>query len=49
MQAKSLQWPDPSNIGTSLDHRLDGSLPGDRGFDPLGLSRPNDFVLVRND
>lgn len=25
---------------------LDGSLPGDRGFDPLGLSRPSDFVQV---
>ena len=23
---------------------LDGTLPGDRGFDPLGLSRPSDFV-----
>jgi light-harvesting complex II chlorophyll a/b binding protein 4 len=25
---------------------LDGSLPGDRGFDPLGLSRPSDFVQI---
>jgi hypothetical protein len=25
---------------------LDGTLPGDRGFDPLGLSRPSDFVQV---
>ena len=25
---------------------LDGSLPGDRGFDPLGLSKPSDFVQV---
>jgi light-harvesting complex II chlorophyll a/b binding protein 4 len=25
---------------------LDGSLPGDRGFDPLGLSKPNDFVQI---
>ncbi len=28
---------------------LDGSLPGDRGFDPLGLSRPSDFVQVREE
>lgn len=25
---------------------LDGSLPGDRGFDPLGLSKPNEFVVI---
>lgn len=25
---------------------LDGSLPGDRGFDPLGLSKPSEFVLI---
>ena len=25
---------------------LDGSLPGDRGFDPLGLSRPSDYVQI---
>eukprot|EP00955_Chlamydomonas_euryale_P042801 352421-Chlamydomonas_euryale.AAC.82 len=25
---------------------LDGSLPGDRGFDPLGLSRPNELVQI---
>lgn len=25
---------------------LDGSLPGDRGFDPLGLARPVEFVQV---
>uniref|UniRef100_A0A7S3R4T8 Chlorophyll a-b binding protein, chloroplastic n=1 Tax=Dunaliella tertiolecta TaxID=3047 RepID=A0A7S3R4T8_DUNTE len=25
---------------------LDGTLPGDRGFDPLGLSKPNDFVQI---
>jgi hypothetical protein len=25
---------------------LDGSLPGDRGFDPLALSRPADFVQI---
>eukprot|EP00210_Caulerpa_lentillifera_P006822 g6521.t1 len=23
---------------------LDGSLPGDRGFDPLGLSKPTEFI-----
>jgi light-harvesting complex II chlorophyll a/b binding protein 4 len=28
---------------------LDGSLPGDRGFDPLGLSKPSDFVQVNLD
>jgi len=28
---------------------LDGSLPGDRGFDPLGLSKPSDFVQVTLD
>jgi Chlorophyll A-B binding protein len=26
---------------------LDGSLPGDRGFDPLGLSRPTEYLQVR--
>jgi len=25
---------------------LDGSLPGDRGFDPLGLAKPADFVQI---
>ncbi|KAK9804943.1 hypothetical protein WJX73_001452 [Symbiochloris irregularis] len=25
---------------------LDGSLPGDRGFDPLGLSKPGDFLQI---
>eukprot|EP00879_Flechtneria_rotunda_P032101 GHRR01035256.1.p1 GENE.GHRR01035256.1~~GHRR01035256.1.p1 ORF type:complete len:308 (-),score=82.01 GHRR01035256.1:360-1250(-) len=25
---------------------LDGTLPGDRGFDPLGLARPADFVQI---
>ncbi|PNH05356.1 Chlorophyll a-b binding protein CP29 [Tetrabaena socialis] len=25
---------------------LDGSLPGDRGFDPLGLSKPSEFVVI---
>jgi len=25
---------------------LDGSLPGDRGFDPLGLSRPTEFLQI---
>eukprot|EP00775_Hariotina_reticulata_P012550 gene12550-12683_t len=28
---------------------LDGSLPGDRGFDPLGLSKPSDFVQIAED
>lgn len=28
---------------------LDGSLPGDRGFDPLGLSKPSDFVQIAVD
>lgn len=31
---------------TSRPAWLDGSLPGDRGFDPLGLSRPADFVQI---
>ena len=26
---------------------LDGSLPGDRAFDPLGLSKPSDYLQVR--
>jgi hypothetical protein len=26
---------------------LDGSLPGDRGFDPLGLSKPVEYLQVR--
>lgn len=25
---------------------LDGTLPGDRGFDPLGLAKPNEFVRI---
>eukprot|EP00887_Chlorella_sp_A99_P006957 scaffold2.g6957.t1 len=25
---------------------LDGSLPGDRGFDPLGLARPSEYLQV---
>jgi len=25
---------------------LDGSLPGDRGFDPLGLSKPTEYLQV---
>ncbi len=25
---------------------LDGSLPGDRGFDPLGLSKPVEYLQV---
>uniref|UniRef100_UPI0027293F4F Chlorophyll a b binding CP29 n=1 Tax=Chlorella ohadii TaxID=2649997 RepID=UPI0027293F4F len=25
---------------------LDGSLPGDRGFDPLGLSRPAEYLQI---
>jgi len=25
---------------------LDGSLPGDRGFDPLGLSKPAEYLLI---
>ena len=25
---------------------LDGSLPGDRGFDPLGLAKPGTFVQI---
>jgi len=28
---------------------LDGSLPGDRGFDPLGLSKPVEFVQMSVD
>ena len=31
---------------TTRPEWLDGSLPGDRGFDPLGLSRPSDFVQI---
>ena len=27
---------------------LDGTLPGDRGFDPLGLAKPGDFLQVLN-
>jgi hypothetical protein len=25
---------------------LDGSLPGDRGFDPLGLSKPAEYLQI---
>ncbi|GBF96999.1 chlorophyll a,b binding protein CP29 [Raphidocelis subcapitata] len=31
---------------TTRPEWLDGSLPGDRGFDPLGLSRPSDFMQI---
>ena len=31
---------------TTRPEWLDGSLPGDRGFDPLGLSKPDDYVQV---
>jgi len=31
---------------TTRPEWLDGSLPGDRGFDPLGLGRPGDFVQI---
>lgn len=31
---------------TSRPAWLDGTLPGDRGFDPLGLARPSDFVQI---
>ena len=27
---------------------LDGTLPGDRGFDPLGLAKPSDYLQVSN-
>lgn len=31
---------------TTRPEWLDGSLPGDRGFDPLALGRPGDFVQI---
>jgi light-harvesting complex II chlorophyll a/b binding protein 4 len=31
---------------TSRPDWLDGSLPGDRGFDPLGLSKPTEYLQV---
>ena len=31
---------------TTRPEWLDGSLPGDRGFDPLGISKPGQFVAV---
>ena len=31
---------------TSRPSWLDGSLPGDRGFDPLGLSKPTEYLQV---
>ncbi|KIY95232.1 Chlorophyll a-b binding protein CP29 [Monoraphidium neglectum] len=34
---------------TSRPAWLDGSLPGDRGFDPLGLSKPAGFVQIAVD
>lgn len=34
---------------TTRPEWLDGSLVGDRGFDPLGLSRPSDFVQIAVD
>eukprot|EP00798_Chlamydomonas_sp_ICE-L_P004291 gene4291-14401_t len=32
--------------GISRPDWLDGSMPGDRGFDPLGLSKPDDYVQI---
>mmetsp|Transcript_34423 Transcript_34423/g.76481 ORF Transcript_34423/g.76481 Transcript_34423/m.76481 type:complete len:263 (-) Transcript_34423:439-1227(-) len=31
---------------TARPEWLDGTLPGDRGFDPLGLARPGQFVQI---
>ncbi|GIL76474.1 hypothetical protein Vretimale_6014 [Volvox reticuliferus] len=31
---------------TARPEWLDGSLPGDRGFDPLGLAKPSEFVVI---
>jgi light-harvesting complex II chlorophyll a/b binding protein 4 len=31
---------------TTRPEWLDGSLPGDRGFDPLGLAKPSEFVRI---
>lgn len=31
---------------TTRPEWLDGTLPGDRGFDPLGLARPGEFVQI---
>ena len=31
---------------TTRPEWLDGSLPGDRGFDPLGLAKPGQFIAV---
>ena len=32
---------------TARPEWLDGSLPGDRGFDPLGLAKPTEYIQVR--
>jgi light-harvesting complex II chlorophyll a/b binding protein 4 len=40
-QGDALWLPNTSRPGW-----LDGTLPGDRGFDPLGLARPSDFVQI---
>lgn len=31
---------------TTRPEWLDGTLPGDRGFDPLGLAKPGAFVQI---
>lgn len=31
---------------TTRPEWLDGSLPGDRGFDPLGLAKPTEFLQI---
>ena len=43
------KYADPTGLwlpNTTRPEWLDGSLPGDRGFDPLGLARPSDFVVI---
>ena len=34
---------------TARPDRLDGSLPCDRGFDPLGLSKPTEYLQIELD
>lgn len=42
MSADVSSWP----FQSQRPDWLDGSLPGDRGFDPLGLAKPAGFVQI---
>ena len=52
-RCSSLNWDPICIVGDALwlpnttrPAWLDGSLPGDRGFDPLGLAKPVEYLQV---